>query len=406
MSNASNAALLLQNGHPELAAKILDAELAHDPENWEYHVNIGIAYRMTSQFHLALLHQKLATQLKPEQAVSWHNLGVTHTEIGEFDRAFLAHQKAFSLSPNDAQVCLGYAYALMRYGKFEPAWPLWEQARYNSVCAMKPRGLPLWTGQESLAGKKILVMKEGGFGDSIFFLRWLPDLQDRGAQVSFYAWHQQAPIFVGHPWMSSILTDEEPINPKNFDFCVSLMSLPALLKCSADKIPAAPRYIMANPEQVMLMRGKVSRRSNPLVGICWGAEEGFIPKKSRTIPDAEIEPLKDLPVDWVSLWPGHCLPWMSEMPLKDWGETAALICHLDSVVSVDTAVAHLAAAMGKPTKIVVPLGSDWKWFNNLTTSPWYPSVEVIHNTDPVKWKGAIDGVSRLLQLPHGIDSQP
>ena len=100
---------------------------------------------------------------------------------------------------------------------------------------------------------------------------------------------------------------------------------------------------------------------------------------------------------------------MSELPVKDWSEMAALITHLDAVVSVDTAVAHLSGAMGKQTQIIVPLGSDFKWFRDISTSPWYPSVEIIHNDDPVKWTGAVqkalDGISRLVGISHGLSAE-
>lgn len=401
--------VLLQNGHPEMAIEQLDEKLAKEPNNWEHHVNIGIGYRLTNEFQLALLHQTLATQIKPNMSAAWHNLGVTKTEIGDFEGAFLAHQKAYECEPDNQQVCLGYAYALLRYGKFELAWPLWEQARYHTSFWEVP-GIPLWTGAEPLEGKKILVFMEGGYGDAIFFLRWLPELQDRGAEVTLQAFEKQVGIFQGHPWLNAAIPDNLGISSGNeFDFCVSIMSVPALIGSKATAIPAAERYIIAHPDNIRLFRSKVHRGSKPLVGFCWGAEENIVPKRSRSIPDAEIDALKEADVDWISLWPGHRRPWMSEIPVKDWAETAALVTHLDAVVSADTAVLHLAAAMGKQTLGLVPIGSDWKFFRDLETSPWYPSLEVIHNNDPVSWKGAVqralDGIRRSVGLSHGLSSE-
>jgi Flp pilus assembly protein TadD len=151
MSALENAALLIQNGHPDLAIPMIDAELARDPQNWECHVNIGIAYRLTNKFQLAVLHQNLATQLQPENAVAWHNLGVTQTELGDFKGSFLSHQKAYTLCQTSRQMCLAYAYALMRYGKFEAAWLLWEQSR-NHIAALKEFRIPIWDGKQSLEG--------------------------------------------------------------------------------------------------------------------------------------------------------------------------------------------------------------------------------------------------------------
>ena len=383
--------VLLQNGHPDLAIPMLDAKIAKDPNNWEHHVNIGIAYRLTSNFLLALLHQNLAVQNRPDSPRAWHNLGITRTEIGDFDGAFVAHSKAYELAPDNQQVCLAMAYALMREGKIEMAWPLWEQARFQKSFWPVP-GIKLWTGVEDIKGKKILVLTEGGYGDSIFFLRWLPFLKDRGATVHFQTFDNQCGIFRGHPWLDEVVRNSAGIVPKDFDYCVSIMSLPALLNQKADQIPCAEHYIEARPADVARSGNLVKRSSKPLIGICWGAEENLVPKRSRTIPDEQIETLRDCPVDWVSLWPKHALPWMKEIPMRDWSDTAALIHHLDVVVSADTAVMHLAAAMGKLTYAIVPCGSDWKWFRGDAPSPWYPSLHVIRNDDPISWNSAIEKV--------------
>jgi hypothetical protein len=383
--------VLLQNGHPEMAIPMLEEKLAKEPGNWEHHVNIGVAYRLTNNFLLALLHQNLSVQIKPDAPQTWHNLGITKTEVGDFDGAFLACKEAYKLAPDHQQVCLAMAYALMREGKIETAWPLWEQARFQTSFFPVP-GIKQWTGVEDLKGKKVIVTKEGGYGDSIFYLRWCSFLMDMGAEVYFHVWDKQMGIFKGHPWITDVIPNSSPIAPKEFDYCVSIMSLPALLGCKAEEIPCANHYIEARPSDIARFYSLVHRNGKPLVGICWGAEENGISKRLRTIPDEEIKTLRELPVDWISLWPGHRLPWMNEIPLKDWPDTAALVHHLDSVVSVDTAVLHLSGAMGKPTTAVVPLGSDWKWFRKGEDSPFYPSMKVIRNDDPVSWKSAIEKV--------------
>lgn len=394
---AAPAIVLLQNGHPELAIPMLDESLSKDPENWQLHVNIGIAYRLTDKFLLALLHQKLATQLKPDSPQAWHNLGITYTEIGDFNQAFIACHKAYELAPHHQQVCLAMAYALMREGKFESAWPLWEEARFQKSFFPVP-GIKQWTGAEDINGKKILVTKEGGYGDSILFLRWCSFLMDRGARVYFQVWDKQAGIFQGHPWITEVIPTSVAINPKDFDYCVSIMSLPSLLAQKPDEIPCAEHYIEGRPADIELFRPFLHRNGKPLVGICWGAEEQGVAKRGRTIKDEEINALRDCPVEWVSLWPRHGMPWMREFELRNWSDTAALVHHLDAVVSVDTALAHLAGSMGKPTTVIIPVGADWKWFrgHDDKPSPWYPSMKIIRNEDPVSFAGAIDRVKKEL----------
>jgi hypothetical protein len=383
--------LLLQNGHPHLAIPMLEEKLGKDPQNWEHHVNIGIAYRLTGNFILALLHQNLAVQNKPTSAQAWHNLAITKTEIGDFDGAFVAQRRAYELEPHQSQVLLGMACALMREGKIHLAWPLWEEARYKQTFSEFPK-VPLWTGTEDLKDKRLLVMREGGFGDSIMFLRWFPELLDRGAVVYFQCWEEQVGLFQGHPWISHVFSEKLAIAPRDFDYCVSLLSLPAVLNCQPDKIPCAEHYIEAIPDRKEMFHVE-HFNGKPLVGICWGAEEQGFQKATRSISDAEIEPFQDCSAAWFSLWPGHRTEWMSAVSLKDWGDTAALISNLDLVVSADTAVAHLAGAMGKPTFLIVPVGSDWRWFRGMDTSPWYPSMKIFRSTEPGSFKTAIEKVA-------------
>lgn len=392
--------VLLQNGHANLAIPMLDEKLGKAPNNWEHHVNIGIAYRLTGNYLLALLHQKMATQLNPNSAAAWHNLSVTQTEIGSFDEAFLSAQQAHGLEPHNPQTCLGMSCALMREGKIHLAWPLWEEARYRSTFAEFP-GIRLWTGEEDLKDKRVLVMREGGFGDSIMFLRWFPDLTGRGATVYFQCWEELVELLHGNPWVPFVIPQSQAIAGRDFDYCVSLLSLPALLNCQPDAIPCAEHYIEANPKHIQSFAKKVGRKKSPCFGICWGAEERGSQKVNRTIPDREIGAFRNCSVDWVSLWPAHELEWTRTVLWKDepWAATAALVANLDAVVTADTAVAHLAGAMGKPTFLLLPAGSDWRWFRDtrprsgdslsIETSVWYPSMKIFRSQQPRSFTDAI-----------------
>lgn len=393
--------VLLQNGHPDLAIPILDEQLGKSPNDWERHVNIGIAYRLVGKYLLALLHQKMATQINPDSAAAWHNLAVTLTETGSFNEAFLAAQLAHRLDPHNPQTCLSMACALMREGKVHLAWPLWEEARYRSTFAEFP-GIRLWTGEENLRGKRVLVMREGGFGDSIMFLRWFPDLMERGAHVYFQCWDEQLELFRGHPWVPFVIPQSQALAPRDFDYCVSLLSLPALLNCRPDQIPCAEHYIEANPKHIATFARRMGRNKNAQGGICWGAEEKGSQKVTRTIPDKEIEAFKSCAVDWTSLWPGRELDWASAIlaNVGPWHLTAALVANLDIVVTADTAMAHLAGAMGKPTFLILPAGSDWRWFRDtrpqvddevlpIETSPWYPSMKIFRSNDAGTFVDAI-----------------
>lgn len=288
------------------------------------------------------------------------------------------------------QILLNLAYALMRLGRFEEAWPLWESSRYG--WAWETPLVP-WAGQPG----RVIVVPEGGIGDQILFSRWLPEAERMGAEITYYVPEELLPILplvvpgrtmIPRPRSVNEAKDAYPgIDWAKYDYAISIMSLPAV--CGMKSITDIPPDFWGWPTT-----------PQHKAGLCWAAEEIGVQRKTRSIPIAELEPLRGL-ADWISLAPDRPHPeWIEPFSPASWGETYQLLRTLDFVMTVDTAVAHLAGALGLATYLILPLASDWKYFTHELVgnrSPWYASVELIRNTDPVSFDPAIELVCKGLK---------
>jgi hypothetical protein len=384
--------VLLMGGHPDMAVPLL-RNTAKETGGWSAFSNLGVALRQTGDYEGARKAFEEALRLNLNSKEVWHNLSSVHTDIGDFDRAYQCLCGARKLAPENPEIALAMAYAMLRRGDWEHAWPLWELGRFNNSWQPIPK-IPVWSG-EDLKGKKILVMQEGGYGDTFLFMRFLPELQDRGATVSLVVWDKQAVYLEGHPWINEVLPLSKPFDARKFDYQIAMMSIPSWLHLDPKKIPTTDGgYLWAELERAPYFHSG----SKPLVGLCWAAEENGVPRKNRSIPIEALEPLKNCAAEFVSLCPGVDPPkWIPQFVPGDWRDTASLIAHLDMVVTVDTAVAHLAGAMDKETIVLLPTGSDWKWFTGTDTSPWYKSVKLIRSVFPDRWDGVIAEVAKQLR---------
>jgi hypothetical protein len=290
--------------------------------------------------------------------------------------------------PEDGRIMVNYATALMRVERFREAWPLWDAGRLGASWMPPAEGFPVWDGTQDPSGKRILVIREGGYGDEFMFARWFPRLRNLGAQVMFGSLPETSSLFAEHPALYSCV----PLEDVDFDglhYCVPLMGLPSAFgMTSLEDIPP-PITLSVPREATEPWRERIAEAqgiskgvgARPLrVGLCWRAGEYGVARPHRSLTEAEIEPLSQARgVHWFSLFPRCEKPtpfpeWVTDLSdgIHDWEDTAALLLNLDLVVTVDTAVAHLAGTLGVPTWILLPRRSDWKWFTNGERSRWYP----------------------------------
>jgi len=395
--NFNIGTLLLQNGYPQEAQPYLEKCDTQDPD---VALNLGACYRQQNRFREAGRLFSYAAD-KTDSPMAWTNIGTLYEDLGEFCEALLCHEKAHRMAPQHPQIALHYAMSLIRFGRLEEAWPLWELGRSPNDHAYP--NLPRWESAPdgecygNSWGKKILICREGGFGDAFLYLRWFKNLKDLGFHITFWVWDSVIPLLQGHPWIDCLLPASEGVhifnedNTLKYDFCLPLMSLPAALGIT-ENLAVPDSYIECNP-----CEGPVKGR----VGFCWAAEENTVIRKHRSLPDFDAQKLVHLERDhvWVSLVPSISLQGPStyaNIILKNWRDTAEIIKSCELVISVDTAVAHLAGALGVPTWILLPKRRDPKWGMPDKPFNWYPNVRYFNQTDVIKWDNVIEEVREAL----------
>jgi len=379
---------LLVGQFPVEALPHLEADAAKHPEMWGHWNNLGICKKYLGDYAGSIQAFNRALALLPDSPHIHHNYAMACEEVGDFNGA-LAHYARAAANSQNPDAHYGFAQAALRDGKFDAALQVWEAARISKRSAIFIPNLEVWRGQD-LGGKKVLVTREGGYGDTFWLMRYLKPLKDQGAHVTFHMFKSLAPLLTGHPWIDRVLTPDDEINEQEFDYQVPLWSIMwELYKKDKKCVPLGmgEPYIKSNTPKYF---------PTPSVGIVWKAGEMLaIHRKLRSIQDELLPELAKTPVNWFSLVPGEKPDWCVNgiAALADgWKTTADWIAGLDFVVSADTSTFHLAAAMGKPTLVFCPKNRDWKFFRSGETSPWYPSVKVISNPDPVSFKPVVDRI--------------
>ena len=379
----------------EEALPFLEQQYAEDengPRAAETLSNLGICYRISGRLKDSNNAYARALMKLPDNGVIWGNAALTMTDMGEHDAALLAATNAYRLDPSNKDVAFIYACILLREGRWAEALPLYEKVRpkyslHEHVIPPSGENMKEWRGEEFPIGSRFLVVGEWGFGDAFMMLRYLGILKDRGAHVTYVAWKRQRSIFEGHPWIDQVHAyvkpggDEAPVqlHSTDYDYFVCIMDLPAWFHSMPSSVP--------HPEAYLPYRGNLgSLRLAPTlkrrIGICWQAEESAYSHRFRSYRDTEIDALRSVDANWYSLQVGHALPWMEPHNPGAWLDTQALISQLDLVITVDTAIAHLAGAMGKPTWLLLPAGSAWQWLRDRSTSPWYASMRLFRSDAP------------------------
>ncbi|MDB5476377.1 MAG: repeat-containing protein [Phenylobacterium sp.] len=399
-------------GNVLCALKRLDEALAShdravelDAQNHEAHHNRGFTLQAMSRPAEAVASYQAALNLHPDNPDILNNLGNSLQDLGDAGGALAAYDRAIALKPDHADAPMNKALVLLRLGRLEEGWPLyeWRKAKWPGVSrADLPQ--PTWTGVESLASKTLLLRREQGLGDTLQFCRYALACRDRGAQV----------ILSVQPPLVRLLRQLEPqvrvisegAAPGAFDLHAALMSLPLAFGTTLETIPAGPQLV-AEPALTALWAKRLGPKTRPRIGLAWSGSAAHVNDRNRSLSLQQLLPLLSDDVAWISLqkelrdadaaalesqprirsFAGH---------LTDFAETAALIEQLDLVITVDTSVAHLAAAMGKPTWILLPLNPDFRWLAGRDDSPWYPSVRLFRQPRFGDWAAVIGDVASEL----------
>jgi len=401
-----------QLGNHAEGIALLEESLRLLPANPKAHNNIANALICLNRFDEALARYGRAAAVDPNYAEAHFNEGALLADLRRFPDALACLDKAVALKPDYAEARFMKAEVLLRTGDYETGWDLYE-SRWNTelrATATRFPEYPVWTGEEPIAGKTVLITPEVGFGDFMLFFRYAPLLQERGAQVAIYAPSSLARLFSESNQDVRIV--EVPQRPPRADFTCPIMSLPRAFRTSRETIPARVPYLKAAPERQEHWRRKIGPTDVPRVGVTWTAQANRsvdnTPLRNRRIPSGLLPLLLNVPVQWHSLQKEiapddadtlrdlgrGCI---RQHELDDFSDTAALITQLDLVISTDTAVANLAGALGKEVWVMLPYATDYRWGVSDKRTPWYPTATLFRQADAGDWEGVIADVVRELE---------
>ncbi|THD70135.1 tetratricopeptide repeat protein [Phenylobacterium sp.] len=346
--------------------------------------NLGLALGETAEYPQAPHYLKLAAEHRRTDGGLWRALGRAYGESGDLDLAEQAYRNALALDPRDLHAELGLGGVYLSGGRYAEGWPLMSARAelHPDVVPAVVVPYPEWRG-EPIDGKSILVWVEQGFGDKIQFARFAKALKSRGAsRVSLACSPNLTDLF-------STLTGVDELIPigvgastsvASHDYWSRYLSLPEHLGITLETLPSEP-YLAAPPQRRARWAG-FGRGAR--VGVAWKASPTGFNGVNKGLPDPLAERL--LAVGAISLHP-------EDTGAKDFADTAAIIDGLDLLVSIDTSVAHLAGAMGKPCWTLLPaLHCDWRWLRDRTSSPWYPTMRLYRQTRAKDWTETIDRV--------------
>lgn len=381
--------------------------LAIRPEYADAWCNRGSALADMDQFADAVAAFDRALGLDPRHAQAWCNRGVALSELKQPEAALASFEKAIALGPDYVLALQNKGLCLLAMGRFAEGWPLFEWRDKEPAMAGKAfPAKPLWLGDAPLRGKTILVHFERGLGDTIQFSRYLPLLAREGATLLFAPQNPLKALLAGLG--DAALVDADGPMP-HIDFQVPLMSLPLAFR--GRDIPAPVSYLAAEPERARRWKARLGPEGFK-IGICW---QGALRRndKGRSFPAAQFQALSQIPgVRLIGLHKGageaqlaHLPPGMAvETPGADFDsgpdaflDTAAVMTACDLVVTSDTAIAHLAGALGVPVWLVLKHVPDWRWLLEGETSPWYPTMRLFRQPAAGDWDGAFAAVAAAVR---------
>ncbi|HEY1980883.1 MAG TPA: tetratricopeptide repeat protein [Xanthobacteraceae bacterium] len=403
MSNLG--ALLATRGRLEDATGWYDRAIATDAQFAPAHNNLGAALNKLNRSEEAAHYHRQAIALKPDFAEAHYNLGVALQDQACLAEALASYEKAIALRSDYVDAHWNRAFTLLASGRYAEGWREHEWRWRRQEQQPRDFAQPLWRG-ETLAGRTILLHAEQGIGDSLQFMRYVPRVADLGGRVILQV--QPAILRLAKATFADrVEVISDAAAPPVFDVHSPLLSLPLALGTTLETIPPAVPYSF-DATAVARWRDFLDADGTVKIGLVWAGSPQHKNDHNRSIPLECFLPLFGTAgVRWFSLQCGERAKDLASLPsgtvadlsasLTDFAETAAAIAELDLVITVDTAVAHLAGALGRPVWILLPFVSDWRWLRDRNDNPWYPSARLFRQSLARDWSAVIDEVADALR---------
>jgi tetratricopeptide (TPR) repeat protein len=377
------------------------------PDYAEAHNNLGIALSQEGEYEEAIERFQRALELKPEYAEAYSNLGITLTELGRLDEALASYNAALRLKKDYPDARMNRALAFLVRGDFERGWEeyesRWRCKDFNPRNFKKPR----WNG-EPLAGRRILLHAEQGFGDTFQFVRYARLVkEERGGRVIVWCPRPLVRLIGQCPYVEQVAIEGEKL--PEFDCHLPLLSLPKIFATTLATIPSQAPYLFAKPDLVERWLDEFSYISAFKIGINWQGNPRYRGDRHRSIPLAKFAPLARIPgVRLISLQKGLGTEQIGKVSEqfsitelgahRDEGagpfmDTAAILMNLDLVISSDTSLVHLAGGLGAPIWVALPWAADWRWLLKREDCPWYPTMRLFRQRELDNWEELFERMS-------------
>ena len=396
-------------GHLDAALASYDQAIERQPDYAFAYCNRGVVLHTLGSLDAALSSLDAAIGLAANDAFAHYNRALVLQDRHRWEEAVVSYDRAIAINPEFADAQYNRSMAALFQGDFARGWPgfewRWKNTQRLSIGAVRNFQQPLWLGQEPIAGKRLLLHKEGGLGDTLQFCRYARLAAARGASVILEVQAPLLGLLANLEGVSELIAAGSAL--PSFDYHCPLMSLPLAFNTTLDTIPAPRKYLSSAAADVARWHARLGERTRPRVGLVWSGN-----------PNNPIDSRRSLHLaDWLPLLPAEfqyfCLQrelreddaaaldssaiFSYDDDLLDFPNTAALCECLDVVISVDTCPAHLSGALGQRTWVLLPFTPDWRWLRDREDCPWYPTMKLYRQKAAGDWSELFNRVAVDLQ---------
>jgi Flp pilus assembly protein TadD len=393
-------------GRLEAAVASYDQAIERQPDHAHAYCNRGVVQQSLGRLDAALSSYDRAIALDPGDFMAHYNRALLMQEFSRWDEALASYARAIAINPGFADAHYNRAMTQLFLGDFQAGWLgyewRWANAERLGIGEARSFAQPRWLGKESIAGKRLLLFGEAGFGDTLQFCRYASLCAEAGAIVILEAPRSLLPLLGSLEGVTRLIAAGGDLPP--FDYQCPLLSLPLAFRTMLETIPAPARYLQADAAKISEWRTRLGERHRPRIGLAWSGNPKNPMDHRRSAPLADW--MVHLPADFDyfrlqtqvrdadrGALESNDLVTSFDDELMDFGNTAALCECLDLVITVDTSLAHLAGALGVRTWVLLPHTPDFRWLQDRSDSPWYPTVKLYRQSMPGDWTGVFERVA-------------
>jgi tetratricopeptide (TPR) repeat protein len=393
-------------GAPEQALAEFDAALALVPGHPGAQYNRGVALLKLGRYEEAVTANDAALAVEAGHVNAWLNRGKALAQLNRYGEAIASYGEVLAIKKDHADAHFNQALALLTQGDYRRGFAAYEwRWRRTGMPAQKSRGKPLWLGEYPLSRKTVLLHAEQGLGDTIQFARYAPMLAAAGAKVVLEVQPELRALMARLEGMPTVVARGDAVPP--FDVHCPLGSLPLALKTEPTTVPARIPYLTADGARLAKWSSEIGALAQPRIALAWSGNPSHDNDRNRSIALSRLAPLfaggaasfisiqRDLRGDDAQVLAASRITAIGH-ELEDFADTAAVLALCDLVITVDTAAAHLAGAMGRPVLVLVPFAPDWRWTLAGDTTPWYPTARLFRQPQPDDWDSVIARVASEL----------